>query len=141
MKRRKIEILFMAILLAITLILFKTIIIYKNNLIEHPLTYPLFGIVSISFILFNYWILNFKWVQNIAYSIPIILASLILAFVINGLIISLMLKLDEGRTPLGWTFNYTWFTLLIFGLLLVFSTEVIGMRMNKNICLTRYKRH
>ena len=131
MTRRKIEILFITILLVLNLILFKTTIIYKSNLIENPLTYPLFGIVSICFILFNYWILNLKWIQNILYSKPVILTSLILAFVFNRLIISLLLKLDEGITPLGWTFNYTWFTLLIFGLLLVVNTEIIGTGISK----------
>lgn len=132
MTRRRIEISFLVTLLILTLILFKNTVVYKSNLPEHPLTYPLFGIVSIGFVLFNYRILRLPWSRNILYSVPAILVSLILAIIICGAMIAIMLAIDQQRTPLGWTFNYTWFSLLIFGILLVVTTELIGVRMIKN---------
>jgi len=96
MTRRKVELLFIVILLALSLILFKTAILYKGSLFEHPLIIPLFSLVSFSFILFNYWFLKLSWLQNILYSVPIIFVSLILAYVIISIVISIMLILDEG---------------------------------------------
>ncbi|CAL2101240.1 conserved membrane protein of unknown function [Tenacibaculum sp. 190130A14a] len=131
MKRRTIEILFIIIITLLSIILFRTTVIYKHNLFEHPFTFPLFGIISIGFLFFNYQVLQLKWIKNILYSMPVIVVSFILSLLINGLIISLMLKLDQGKTALGWTYNYRWFTILIFGILLIISTELIGIRISK----------
>ena len=131
MNRRKIEIIFIGFLLVVSIVLFKTTIIYKSQLLEHPFAYPLFGIIAIGFIFFNYRVLHLKLIKNIIYSILTIISTFYLSFIINGLIIFLMIKVDNERTPLGWTFNYTWFSLVIFGLLLVISTELVGIRISK----------
>lgn len=131
MIRRKIEISFGITLLILTLILFKTTTIYKNNLIEHSLSLPLFSAIIILFILFNYRILKLKWITNLIYSTITVIVSFILSSILYGLILFFMLTLDGGTTPLGWTFNYLWFTAFIFGLLLIVITELIGVRMAK----------
>jgi len=89
-------------------------------------------LLSLVFIIYNYRFLSFGLIKNPIYSSIVIAATIIHAFFINRWLISFMLYLDEGRTPLGWTFNYTWFTLLIFGVLLVVSDELVGKKFQKN---------
>ncbi len=140
MNYKRIEIIFFGIVSLISLILSQIIIIYKTEyigLFGLDQNVPFFSIillVGISFIVFNHLILKISVFKNLIYSLVGITLTYILSKIIFGIVIGFFVRLDNGKTPLGWEFQYMWSVIPIMTGLLMILTEFYGKRLKKPVC-------
>ena len=139
MNYKRIEIIFLGIVSLISLILSQFVIIYKTEYVGlfglHQ-NFPFFSIVllvGISFIVFNHLILKISIFKNFIYSLTGITLTYIFAKIIFGIVIGIFVRLDNGKTPLGWEFQYMWSVIPIMTGLLIILTKFYGKRLKKPV--------
>ncbi len=132
--RLKLEIIFIASLVVVTLILSQMVTLYKTEYIglDWNPWYVCFLLgICIAFLLFNITVLGIRVVPNLVYSGFAAILLLPSSIFCVQLWVAHLEKLDNGVTPLGWQFQYKWLELLVFGVLLMVGTEVIGKRLSQ----------
>ncbi|MBA6156439.1 hypothetical protein H3Z83_07940 [Tenacibaculum sp. S7007] len=139
MNYKRIEIIFLGIVSLISLVLSQSVIIYKTEYIglfgldQNAPFISIVLIVGISFIMFNHLILKISVFKNFFYSLVGITLTYIFAKIIFGIIIGFFVRLDNGKTPLGWEFQYMWSVIPIMTGLLIILTKFYGKRLKKPV--------
>lgn len=132
---KRIEITFLGIISLISLILSKFVVIYKLEYvgllggIQNTPFLSIVTFVGICFILFNHFVLKISIFKNIIYSLIGIVLAYILARIIFGIIIGVFIRLDNGKTPIGWEFQYIWSVIPIMTILLIALTKLYTKRL------------
>ena len=126
--RFKLYLAFLTVLTVVVLILVNTTAVYKAYLFEQVLFLPLLIAIYLALLTFNHLILNMRWYINLLYSTVLGAVGYVTAFWVSEAIRYYLLRADQQQTPLGWTFTYTWFSFLIFGVLLMLCSEFLGKR-------------
>ena len=133
MKRIRIEIIFLIVLGGILTVLYFNTTVHKLEYISGPPGYMIILMAMLlGYFAFNHFVLKQRIRINIIYSVLTYLISTIISVRIFVLIMDYLERMDQQMTPLGWQYNYKWYELLIVGLLLVISTELIGKKLRKS---------
>ena len=139
MNYKRIELIFFGIVSLISLILSQFVVIYKTEyigLFGLDQNVPFFSLVlsvGISFLMFNHLILKIPIFKNFVYSLVGITLTYVLAKIIFGIIIGFFVRLDNGKTPLGWEFQYMWSVIPIMTGLLIILTKFYGKKLKKPV--------
>lgn len=139
MTYRKIEFTFLGIITLISLILSQLVVIYKDQymglfgLDQNFFFFSIVFFVGISFLIFNHLTLNISFVRNFIYSLIALPLTYIIAKILFGIVIGIFVRLDNGKTPLGWEFQYMWSVIPIMTLLLIILTELYRKKNKKPV--------
>jgi len=125
--RQKIELYFILILFAISLLLFFKVTMYKTEYYGLD-TNPIFSFIKWILLgclfIFNYKIIKYKIWINIIITILISTLSNLTASSLIETIIEKFVEFENQTTPYGWQFKYKWFELLLIGICMVILTEI-----------------
>lgn len=136
MNLKKHNLLFFVSVSVVAIVLFKTITMDKMSLFSYGFS-GRFNYIKANYILILYFlILNIylhrkKYIKVILYSIVTAILSFVLAYITLGTIMSYLHYLDQQRTPLGWSLNYQWFSMIFLSIYLIISINWIDKRMNR----------
>ncbi len=137
MNRRRIEIVFFGIICLTSLILSQTIIIYKTEYIgflgldQNIAFFTSVFLIGLAFPIFNHLVLEITIFKNAVYSVIGVFLAYIFAKIIFGIVIGIFVRYDDGKTPLGWEFQYMWSVIRIMTGLLIMLTEFYGKKLKK----------
>ena len=94
---------------------------------------PIYGIflLMIYFVFFHIFQYKKQRFKVLLYTFMTAIISFILGITTFGLIMRYLHYLDQKRTPLGWDYNYQWFSLIFVALYLIFSIEYIHKKNSK----------
>lgn len=139
MNLKKHNFLFFIIVCVVAFVLFKTTTIYKTTYYHIDFTLNKINHLHVNLVLIIYFsILNIflhkkQFLKVTLYVLITSIISCVLAIVSFTILMKLLEFLDQKRTPLGWQFNYIWFTMIFLSIYLIISTNWIYKRMNRKL--------
>lgn len=136
MNLKKHNVLFFLVVSIVSIILFKTTVMDKMSFQSNGFSDEFNHVTANSILIVYFLILNLflhkkHVLKTLLFIVITAILSFVLAYVTFGILMNVLRFLDKNRTPLGWSFNYQWFTMIFLSAYLIISTNWIHKRMNR----------
>ncbi|QHI34739.1 hypothetical protein IMCC3317_00830 [Kordia antarctica] len=136
MNLKKHNILFFIVVSVVAIVLFKTTAMDKMTYFAFDFGRTFNYLHGNLALLLYFFILNIflhkkHFLKAFLYTILTIVISSILALFTFAILMNILQYVDQQRTPLGWQFNYQWFSMIFLSLYLIISINWIYKKMNR----------
>lgn len=127
---------FFIIVCILVFVLFKTTALNKLSNIFFSLreginpTYGNFLLIAY-FVFFHIFFYKKQRLKVLLYTFITAFLSFVLGILSFGLVMKYIHYLDQQRTPIGWDYDYQWFSMIFVCVYLIFSIEFINRKVRK----------